>query len=155
MVVLNKFCIIGFDQANIQKIINNSVDSEVNSLMGIDKNDKEKKSSILTPFYNPLYCPILLSEICSDYEKEIYNFDIIKDLIFPNGCKFYVSLGTNKDNEDDEDNFSEKEKISNVSKLSNDSSNKGKNKIIAPEPYNVIFSSNPQIENEIIFVALI
>ena len=145
--LIDKFCIIGFDQANTQKIINNSVDSEVNSLMGIDKNDKEKKSSILTPFYNPLYCPILLSEICSDYEKEIYNFDIIKDLIFPNGCKFYVSLGTNKDNEDDEDNFSEKEKISNVSKLSNDSSNKGKNKIIAPEPYNVIFSSNPQIEN--------
>ena len=65
--LIDKFCIIGFDQANIQKIINNSVDSEVNSLMGIDKNDKEKKSSILTPFYNPLYCPILLSEICSDY----------------------------------------------------------------------------------------
>ena len=159
--LIDKFYIIGFDQAIIQKIaidnklkenikgkknlINNAdSDLDFNSLMGIDKVEKEKKTSTLIPFYNPLYSPILLSEISSDYEKEIYNFDTLKELIFPNGCKFYFSLKGNKENKDNEDYTMESE---NLSTMINDGNNKSKYKNITPEPYNVIFSSNPQIEN--------
>ena len=136
--LIDKFCIIGFDSSYIQNLVeeNNICENITDKKLGeIGPNffEKEKNSNLIS-LYIKSSSPFLLSEISSDYTKEVISPDIIKELIFPKGCKFYYEV---KDINIEEQNNSDKDISSNI----------GKNKNNKLSPYFVTFSNNPQIEN--------
>ena len=101
--LIDKFCIIGFHPSLIQKLIKESKliekITERKSNESPSNPDKEKKSNI-NSLYIKSISPILLSEISSDYNKEIISIDLMKDLIFPKGCKFFYYVSDIKESEE-------------------------------------------------------
>ena len=145
--LIDKFCIIGFHPSLIQKLIKESKliekITERKSNESPSNPDKEKKSNI-NSLYIKSISPILLSEISSDYNKEIISIDLMKDLIFPKGCKFFYYVSDIKESEE---NNSDIDSVKSAPKIINSNEVKNINNKNKPNSYNVIFSSNPQIEN--------
>ena len=149
--LIDKFCIMGFDPSSIENLVEESKISEKISEKKLYKTstnalDKDKNYNII-PIKIQSSSPMLLSEMSSDYTKEIISFDIIKELIFPKGCQFFYEL---KD-KNIEENRSERNSISTIGAATMNESNsnyrKNINKLNKLEPYFVTFSNNPQIEN--------
>ena len=153
--LIDRFYIIGYEYNTIHKlfiesqikdlikeepILNNS---DFNDLVGGKKIQKDEFKKITIP-NNP---PSLLNEIASDYQKQMPDFDVIRNMIFPNGCDFYYS--NEICNEDSYKNLKEIEYYRTTvmkSDLSNDTKKKNKKKKL-PNSYNVVFSYNPQEGN--------
>ena len=140
---------MGFDPSSIENLVEESKISEKISEKKLYKTstnalDKDKNYNII-PIKIQSSPPMLLSEMSSDYTKEIISFDIIKELIFPKGCQFFYEL---KD-KNIEENRSERNSISTIGAATMNESNfnyrKNINKLNNLEPYFVTFSNNPQI----------
>ena len=135
--LIDKFCIIGFDSSYIQNLVEeNRIKENIDKKIGeVGSNiiDKDKNSNLISIDIKSS-SPMLISEISSDYMKEIISSDIIKELIFPKGCQFFYEI---KVKNIEEHNNSNKD-------LSSILGTYKKNKLA---PYFVIFSNNPQIEN--------
>ena len=107
---------MGFDPSSIENLVEESKISEKisekklykTSTNALDK-DKNKNNNII-PIKIQSSSPMLLSEMSSDYTKEIICFDIIKELIFPKGCQFFYEL---KD-KNIEENRTERNSISTI-----------------------------------------
>ena len=154
--LIDKFYLIGYEYNSIHKLLIETKikdiikedskelnNSDFNDLMGNKKIKKEEFKSITFPD-SP---PILLNEIASDHKKQMPSFDIILNMIFPNGCKFFYSSEEYKEEED----FINLEQIDNTGRASMSSikiemGNDSKTKIKKnrPSSYNVVFSYNPQ-----------
>ena len=88
---------MGFDPSSIENLVEESKISEKisekklykTSTNALDK-DKNKNNNII-PIKIQSSSPMLLSEMSSDYTKEIISFDIIKELIFPKGVNFFTN----------------------------------------------------------------
>ena len=158
--LIDKFYLIGYDYGSIHKLFIESPikdiikeqpktelnDSDFNDLIGSKKIKKEEEfKSIIIP-KTP---PILLNEIASDYKKQIPSFDIIRNMIFPNGCEFFYTVENYKEEsfKNLDVNIPIRTTISSVrTEIGNDGKKKNKkNKL--PKSYNVIFSYNPQEGN--------
>ena len=149
--LIDKFYIIGYNASTLNKLLfENNIDSEnFSKHIILDKIDEEKKSSVnLQPFHFDIE-PIVLNEISSDFDKKCLNYDIMKDMIFPNKSILYYSEEDIKEYEKakekekekaDIDNFIIKDNFSLYEKFDNFNNDYLKN-------YCVIFSSNPQTEN--------
>ena len=127
--LIDKFYVIGYDNDICHKLLIEKkfkdlieekpeilIDSEVNEYLGNKIIDPyEPKSFFLTS--NP---PALLNEISSDYKKEMPDFDIIKNMIFPNGSEFiYIMEDYKKENfqNNGKINSSKKESFQNIGKI--------------------------------------
>ena len=142
--LIDKFCIIGFDPFTVQRLYEeSSLHKEIETIPNL----LEKKSNVNSIYINES-SPMLLSEISSDYTKEIISYDIIKDLIFPKGCEFFYYVDVKEyDENNSRDSYKRHSKttssIENIGNINKFNFNKRK----TPDSYNVIFSNNPQIEN--------
>ena len=155
--LIDRFYIIGYEYNTIHRLLIGSQikdiikeepslnNSDFNDLMGAKKIQKDEFKKIKIP-NSP---PSLLNEIASDYQKQMPDFDIIRNMIFPNGCDFYYSFDIC--NEDSYKNIKETEYIRTTvssikSDISYDPKKKNKKKKL-PNSYNVVFSYNPQEGN--------
>ena len=153
--LIDKFFIIGYDFPTLHYLLiendakyyikeeENFFASEFNDLLGSDNiiKNNEKKS-----FFLPKEPPSILSEISSDYKKKLPDFDLIKDIIFPNGSQFYY---TDEDYVEDSNSknmpnksIDIRDSVSTYEIL--DNPNNPKNKTKNPNSYNVVFSYNQQ-----------
>ena len=93
--LIDKFCIMGFDPSSIENLVEESKITEKISEKKLYKTstnalDKDKNYNII-PIKIQSSSPMFLSEMSSDYTKEIISFDIIKELIFPKGVNFFTN----------------------------------------------------------------
>ena len=173
--LIDKFYIMGFDSKTLYRnLIENNFDESINksnssmnlSIEDLFSKSEPKKTPQIFHFNDP---PTILNEITSDYKKQVPDKDLIKDMIFPNKLDFYYTEESLKMKSfySAENNF----KINNrqgtiFSKSSNNSINDSNTNFNSDEfnciyieddkkinnnkyikPYNVIFSYNPQTEN--------
>ena len=173
--LIDKFYIMGFDSKTLYRnLIENNFDESINksnssmnlSIEDLFSKSEPKKTPQIFHFSDP---PTILNEITSDYKKQVPDKDLIKDMIFPNKLDFYYTEESLKMKSfySAENNF----KINNrqgtiFSKSSNCSTNDSNTDFNSDEfnciyieddkkinnnkyikPYNVIFSYNPQTEN--------
>ena len=149
--LIDKFYIMGYNFLTLNKLLfeDNNDKENLSKNIILDKIDEDKKSSSLNlqPFHLSQE-PSILSEISSDYDKKCLNYDIMKDMISPNKLLLYYSEEDTKeyrakekekekekeDNDNIADNFCIYEKYDNFN-----------NDLL--KSYCVIFSSNPQTEN--------
>ena len=147
--LIDKFYIIGYNAPTLTKLLYEDGDDPNNLSKNIiiDNIDEEKfKSANLQPFHLE-EDPIILNELASDFDKKCLNYDIMKEMIFPNKISLYYS-------EEDLSSYNkEKEKAKEKSEVDktddnfviyekNDNFN---NELLKTSC--VIFSSNPQAEN--------
>ena len=147
--LIDKFYIIGYNAPTLTKLLYEDGDDPNNLSKNIiiDNIDEEKfKSANLQPFHLE-EDPIILNELASDFDKKCLNYDIMKEMIFPNKISLYYS-------EEDLSSYNkEKEKV----KEKSEDDKKDNNFVIYEKNDNfnnellktscVIFSSNPQAEN--------
>ena len=148
--LIDKFYIIGYNIPTLNKLLfeNNNDSETLSKHIILDKMDEDKKSTLnLQPFHLDQE-PIVLSEISSDFDKKCLNYDIMKDMIFPNKSILYYSEEDYKDYEkskekekSDIDNYIIEDDFSVYEKLDTF------NNDYYLKSYCVIFSSNPQTEN--------
>ena len=146
--LIDKFYIIGYNASTLNKLLfeDNSDPENLSKYIILDKIEEEKKSSNLQSFHFE-QDPIILNEISSDFDKKCLNYDIMKSMIFPNNMSLYYSEEDNK--EKDKEKLKEKEKGYNDNIEDNFSvyeyNDNFNNELL--KNYCVIFSSNPQTEN--------
>ena len=148
--LIDKFYIIGYNAPTLNKLIfskeinNNNNLSKYIILNEIEEEKNRSSSNNLQPFHFE-EDPIILSELASDFGKKCLNYDIMKDMIFPNKISLYYleedlpssnkEKGKNKEKEDNvKDNFIIYEENEDL-----------KSDLLKTSC--VIFSSNPQTEN--------
>ena len=155
--LIDKFYIIGFEYNYIHKLfIENKLkditnqeqnsdlnNSDFNDLIG---NIKKKQVDEFKSISFPEASPTLLNEIASDYDKQMPDFDVIRKLIFPTGCKFFYSV---EDCPEENIKISTRESRITRATLNSTRTELGskKKKKNVPKSYNVVFSSNPQEGN--------
>ena len=148
--LIDKFYIIGYNAPTLNKLIfskeinNNNNLSKYIILNEIEEEKNRSSSNNLQPFHFE-EDPIILSELASDFGKKCLNYDIMKDMIFPNKISLYYleedlpssnkEKGKNNEKEDNvKDNFIIYEENEDL-----------KSDLLKTSC--VIFSSNPQTEN--------
>ena len=150
--LIDKFYIIGYNVPTLNKLLfeNNTDTENLSKHIILDKIEEDKKSSLnLQPFHFDEE-PIILNEISSDFDKKCLNYDIMKDMIFPNKSILYYSEEDIKDYEKAKEKEKEKADIDNFIIEDNFSvyeKNENFNTDNYLKSYSVIFSSNPQTEN--------
>jgi hypothetical protein len=142
--LIDKFYIIGYNIPTLLKLLIECNENTLLNNININKkkDNEDKKSSINLQSFNLKEEPILLNEFASDYNKECLDFSMVLDMIFPNKINLYYSeeeLSTymkdnKKRNTFEDDDFVEYEEYDFFD-----------NELL--EPKAVVFSSNPQIEN--------
>ena len=150
--LIDKFYIIGYNVPTLNKLLfeNNTDTENLSKHIILDKIEEDKKSSLnLQPFHFDEE-PIILNEISSDFDKKCLNYDIMKDMIFPNKSILYYLEEDIKDYEKAKEKEKEKADIDNFIIEDNFSvyeKNENFNTDNYLKSYSVIFSSNPQTEN--------
>ena len=147
--LIDKFYIIGYNAPTLTKLLYEDGDDPNNLSKNIiiDNIDEEKfKSANLQPFHLE-EDPIILNELASDFDKKCLNYDIMKEMIFPNKISLYYSeedlSSYNKEKEKAKEKSEDDKKDDNfVIYEKNDNFN---NELLKTSC--VIFSSNPQAEN--------
>ena len=147
--LIDKFYIIGYNAPTLTKLLYEDGDDPNNLSKNIiiDNIDEEKfKSANLQPFRLE-EDPIILNELASDFDKKCLNYDIMKEMIFPNKISLYYS----------EEDLSSYNKEKEKAKEKNEADKTDDNFVIYEKNDNfnnellktscVIFSSNPQAEN--------
>ena len=147
--LIDKFYIIGYNAPTLTKLIYEDGDDPNNLSKNIiiDNIDEEKfKSANLQPFHLE-EDPIILNELASDFDKKCLNYDIMKEMIFPNKISLYYS----------EEDLSSYNKEKEKAKEKSEADKTDDNFVIYEKNDNfnnellktscVIFSSNPQAEN--------
>ena len=157
--LIDKFYVIGYDNDVCHKLLIEKrfkdlieekteilIDSEVSEYLGNKKDNLyEPKSFFLTS--NP---PSLLNEISSDYKKEMPDFEIIKNMIFPNGSEFiYIMEDYKKEHfqNNGKNNSLRITTFSMKSEFMNDPNIIKKKLNEKKKSYYVVFSYNPQEGN--------
>ena len=144
--LIDKFYIFGYDSTTINKYLYN--DENLKNIIKIQNDEgKFQKFQLKEP-------PSILNEFASDYEKQCFELDMLRDMIFPNKVNLYYS--------EEEKSYSrspEKRRKKEISSNKNSELNAKKNddfylyeeggstKKDIPPSYNVVFSSNPQSGN--------
>ena len=147
--LIDKFYIIGYNAPTLTKLLYEDGDDPNNLSKNIiiDNIDEEKfKSANLQPFHLE-EDPIILNELASDFDKKCLNYDIMKEMIFPNKISLYYS----------EEDLSSYNKEKEKAKEKSEADKTDDNFVIYEKNDNfnnellktscVIFSSNPQAEN--------
>ena len=101
--LIDKFYIIGYDYATLNKLlINSNIDFTQNSSKSSEEEQSEKlKNKKLPQEFLINEPPSLINEISNDYNKEVLDIDLIIEMIFPNKPKFYyVEEDLNANNND-------------------------------------------------------
>ena len=137
--LIDKFYIIGYSYLTLHKLLKESTPKFIEEYN--EKNEKENKD--LLHKFNIDEKPSILNEFISDYNKVGLPNEAILDMIYPKKLDFYYTL---------EDIGPYNFKRSNAPKLFSSipkdfckiDFNKDKN---APKSYKVVFSSNPQTDN--------
>ena len=133
--LIDKFYIIGFNTPTLNKILLNKdfIKKLINDKPKIKITDEDKNT--LQTFHIEEE-PILLNEFASDYSKNCLSFEMTKEMIIPNKINlFYIEEDESNFKPNNDDDFEQYEDTT-IYKDEN-----------MPESYNVIFSSNPQVEN--------
>ena len=157
---------------NMDDSINKSNSSLNISIEDLFSKSEIKKSPQIFHIPDP---PTILNEITSDYKKQVPDKDLIKDMIFPNKLDFYYteeslkikSFHSTETNSKINNSLISKISSSSINELNSNIINNTDNTIFSNEefnciyidddneknnskyikPYNVIFSYNPQTEN--------
>ncbi len=157
---------------NMDDSINKSNSSLNISIEDLFSKSEIKKSPQIFHIPDP---PTILNEITSDYKKQVPDKDLIKDMIFPNKLDFYYteeslkikSFHSTETNSKINNSLISKISSSSINELNSNIINNTDNTIFNNEefnciyidddneknnskyikPYNVIFSYNPQTEN--------
>ena len=171
--LIDKFFIMGFDSKTLYKnLIENNTDEAINksnSSLNISLEELFSKSEVkkIPQIFHIDDPPTVLNEITSDYKKQIPDKDLIKDMIIPNQLDFFLCEESIKKKSfySSEINYRQKTILSRIATTNNDYienkidyNNDEFNCIFAEDeisknnskyikPYNVIFSYNPQTEN--------
>ena len=172
--LIDKFYIIGYDSKALYKNLiedynfiddNNNMNKSNSSLnISLDEILAKTESKKIPKTFKIEDPPTILNEITSDYKKQVPDKDLIKDMIFPNKLDFYsIEENTKAKSFHSEGNIT-RIKNSLYSKITSDFignnsintifeciyvddyNSSYNNKYI--KPYNVIFSYNPQTEND-------
>ena len=164
---------MGFDSKTLYRnLIENNTDEAINksnSSLNISLEELFSKSEVkkIPQIFHIDDPPTVLNEITSDYKKQIPDKDLIKDMIIPNQLDFFLCEESIKKKSfySSEINYRQKTILSRIATTNNDYienkidyNNDEFNCIFAEEeisknnskyikPYNVIFSYNPQTEN--------
>ena len=127
--LIDKFYIIGYDYLTLKKIL---IEKQLHFID--NKQIKENQNNKYPIEFEIEEPPYLLNELTNDYSKKVLDINMIIEMIFPNPPKFYYKEGVNQVNNLDKktSKFEEKNSIENE---------------FFPVSYNVVFSSNPQAEN--------
>ena len=151
--LIDKFYIIGYTNPTLNKILfadNIENNNNLSKYIILDNIDKERFKLSSTLNLQPFHLeedPIILNELASDFDKKCLNYDIMKEMIFPNKVSLYYSeedLSTyNKEKEKAKEKGETEHREDNfVAYEKNDNFN---NELLKTTC--VIFSSNPQAEN--------
>ena len=147
--LIDKFYIIGYNQATIKKYLF-SDDEAIKKILLENKNSKENSSDSDFQKFTIEENPILLNEFSSDYEKESMDIDTIIEMILPKKINLYFTEKKNKKGE----NINNENDMSNNDISFNEdffifeeTENINYRKELKSKSYNVIISSNPQAGN--------
>ena len=167
--LIDKLYIIGYDNATINKYLNenkkkirknemnDNIDTSVKMMRCSSKINQSKEIS--SPFdninqYSISEKPILINEIVNSYNKESLDIDIVIDMIFPNE-PIYYSIKENKKEFSPEKNVRNnsnyiylKTEVGNIGNNNNNMLNDNIKEIINKKKYFMVFSSNPQIDKK-------
>ena len=167
--LIDKLYIIGYDNATINKYINenknlnkkneidDNIDTSVKMIRFSSKINQSKEIS--SPFdninqYSISEKPILINEIVNSYNKESLDIDIVIDMIFPNE-PIYYAIKENKKEFSPEKNVRNnsnyiylKTEVGNIGNNNNNMLNDNIKEIINKKKYFMVFSSNPQIDKK-------
>ena len=166
--LIDKLYIIGYDNATInkylnenkKKIRNNEMNDNIDtSIKMMRYSSKINQSKEIIPIFDNInqYSisekPILINEIVNNYNKESSDIDIVIDMIFPNE-PIYYSVKENKKDLSPEKNvrnnsnyFNLKTEVGNIGN-NNNILNGNIKEIINKKKYFMVFSSNPQIDKK-------
>jgi len=171
--LIDKFYIIGYDSKTLyQNLIedynlfdDNNISKSNSSLnISLDELLAKTESKKIPKSFKIEDPPTILNEITSDYKKQVPDKDLIKDMIFPNKLDFYsIEENTKTKSFHSESNIT-RVKNSLYSKITSDFIWNDPNKNVFEciyvddynssynskniKPYNVVFSYNPQTEND-------
>ena len=170
--LIDKFYIMGYDGKTLDKYLiennidDNNINKSNNSLnLSIEDLFSKSESKKIPQVFHIDQPPTILNEITSDYKKQMPDKDLIKDMIFPNKIDFFYIEESLKIKSlySEENNFkSGNRQTTLLSKITFNSNEINDNDIINGDfssiyvdddnikyikPYNVIFSYNPQTEN--------
>ena len=157
--LIDKFFIIGYDYATLNKLlINSNLYFTQNSSKSCEDEQTEKsKNKKLPQEFQINEPPSLINEISNDYNKEVLDIDLIIEMIFPNKPKFYYVEEDLNSNNNDFQSHSTKNMVDlseikrTKTNYKNDHSvlnviNSGKNKINTNSSFNT--SSNNKNDNK-------
>ena len=164
--LIDKLYIIGYDNATINKYLNenkkkirkNEMNDNIDtSIKMMRYSSKINQSKEIIPIFDNInqYSisekPILINEIVNNYNKESSDIDIVIDMIFTNE-PIYYSVKENKKDLSPEKNvrnnsnyFNLKTEVGNIGN-NNNILNGNIKEIINKKKYFMVFSSNPQID---------
>ena len=166
--LIDKLYIIGYDNATINKYLNenkkkirknemnDNIDTSVKMMRYSSKINQSKEILSLFDNINQLSIsekPILINEIVNNYNKETSDIDIVIDMIFPNEPIYYSVKGNKKDLSPDKNvrnnsnYFNLKTEVGNIEN-NNNILNGNIKEIINKKKYFMVFSSNPQIDKK-------
>ena len=171
--LIDKFYIIGYDSKTLYKnliedynIIDDNIINKSSSSLNISLDEilAKTESKKIPKTFKIEDRPTILNEITSDYKKQVPDKDLIKDMIFPNKLDFYSIEENAKTKSFHSEGNITRIKNSLYSKITSDFiSNNSVNSIFECiyvddynssynskyiKPYNVVFSYNPQTEND-------
>ena len=139
--LIDKFYIIGFNIPTLMKILfeDNNFPNNIILEKKPNEDDKNKLSSHIQPFHLKEE-PVILNEFTSDYNKDCFNFDVLKEMIFPNKITLYYI-------EEDISSIKQNSEIygKNLDFFEFEENECFENDFLKTSC--VVFSSNPQMEN--------
>ena len=148
--LIDKFYIIGYNSPTLNKLLfSNDNDNNLSKYIILDEIEEEKNKSSLNNLQSFHFEeePIILNELTSDFSKKCLNYDIMKEMIFPNKLSLYYL------EEEIPSSNKEKEKSKNRIDIVNNNDDfilyekhKENDSKLLKTSY-VVFSTNPQAEN--------
>ena len=90
--LIDKFYIIGYNSPTLNKLLfSNDNDNNLSKYIILDEIEEEKNKSSLNNLQSFHFEeePIILNELTSDFSKKCLNYDIMKEMIFPNKLSLY------------------------------------------------------------------
>ena len=148
--LIDKFYIIGYNHSTIEKYF--FKDEIFQKILDGKKLNKENSNNLDLQQFHIEENPKLLNEFSSDYGKEIIDIDIIMEMMFPKKIKFYFSeskkINLEEKNKEGKNDLIKDELFINENFCDfEDEKNINNKKELLSKRYNIIFSSNPQSEN--------
>ena len=139
--LIDKFYIIGFNIQTLKKILFEDNNFPNNIILEKKQNEDEKNklSTHIQPFLLKEE-PVILNEFTSDYNKDCLEFNLLKEMIFPNKITLYYI-------EEDTSSIKQKNEIygKNIDFFEFEENECYTNDFLKTS--SMVFSSNPQIEN--------